>query len=565
MFDIFTWQRRIKLLFHPHRLLRQDLSSEEKQLRSPTRIPSAKTDKEFGLNSMAPKTRIYENLTFAPRTEKDEIVYENLRFPRRNIAAAAELPGGDDVTDGDESSFADSVTSEPPHDSAESTVWLSDSWKYNTIKKAPDFNIFEFSDIDSKEDGERENEKEKKSGHGKERKPFRSRLPLFGRRSEKDNRSSVESAIKPSQPSGKAVKPDNKRTHKHPHGPKSPANVHKSKMPKPPTRNSSVAVGGARSRDTSPFSSDSEGGASRSPVKAEAQRSAVSTRPADPPSGPGSRRTSIASDTSSSLSPLASPSPSLRSLQEHRQGHHPSASPSPSLRSLQEPARQRGSPGTPPSLSLRSLQKHRQGRSTPSSPTFSLRSLQEGYQSRSPSASPSPSLRSLPEGQGTATLDRRQRSSPAGIHAVGESYPRTQDRNSYMKSFTSNRHDQTDARRGESLERLPRLGKRSVGAAGAASPGRGPRRLPILESDEDHQQTSNRFDLEDGTHSPQQTLSRTSDTERVLCDSGGPRSSSRHVSRHDMRRRSLQAGALMPPLQHSAWNPQERPGGFGTR
>ncbi|XP_042865786.1 uncharacterized protein LOC122249185 [Penaeus japonicus] len=540
------------------RLLRQNLSTDEKLLRSPTRFPSAKTDKEFGLNSMAPKTRIYENLTFAPRTERDEIVYENLRFPRRDIVAAAELPGADDVTDGDESSSADSVTSEPPGDSAESTLWLSESWKYNTIKKAPDFNIFEFSDIDSTEDGEKENEKEKKPGQGKERKPFRSRLPLFGRRSEKDNRSSVENAIKPSQPSGKAVKPDNKRTHKHPHGPKSPANVHRSKMPKPPTRTSSVAVGGARSRDASPFSSDSEGGACRSPARAESQRSAGGARPADPPSGPGSRRTSVASDTSSSLSPLASPSPSLRSLQENYQGRYPSASPSPSLRSLQEPERQNGSSGTPPSLSFRPLQKHRQGRSTPSSPNLSLWSLQEGRQSRSPSGSPSPSLRSLPEcHQGTPTKDRRQRASPGRIQPGGEVHPRSQDRNMYMKSFSSTRHDRTDSRREESLERLPRVGDWS-----ASSPGRGPRRQPILESDEDRQQTPpKRFDLEDGeSHSPQQTLPHTSVAERTLCGSGAQRSYSRHVSRHDMRRRSLQAGALMPSPQHTVRNSQEHAG-----
>ncbi|XP_068223108.1 uncharacterized protein [Palaemon carinicauda] len=195
-------------------------------------------------------------------------------------------------------SSSDSMTSD------ESLVWLSDSWKYNTIKRAPEFNIFELCFVDqgkvkAVEDRDpstgKNNEKniEKKTstkekaaiGKGdsarkremtleKGKKILRSKLPLFRWKSDKQNsdkdhkheknKTQDEPVVKPGQTSVGVLKPDKKRARNTPDLPESPASIHRSKIQKPMAGNASLGLNDflqrAEKEDAALYKADGEGG-----------------------------------------------------------------------------------------------------------------------------------------------------------------------------------------------------------------------------------------------------------------------------------------------------------------
>lgn len=132
---------------------------------------------------------LYENWTAAP-------VHEQASRSATDVIGVME--GGGNEEEEEVRQRTDSLTSSlEPHNTLSttppSTVWLSDSWKYNTIKKAPDFNLFDdFSDIDStkgekqeKEEGGVEEEEVEQMIKKKEKRSLRSRLPTFSRKKDK--------------------------------------------------------------------------------------------------------------------------------------------------------------------------------------------------------------------------------------------------------------------------------------------------------------------------------------------------------------------------------------------
>ena len=233
MYHTFPWPSTIqKFLFHPPRLLKQDLSSQEKQLRS-VRPPSP----PFARHT----SPLYQNIVpSTPASRSQEIIYENLKPYTRTGAKG---------TGGGVSMATLPPTPEPHLESEGSTVWLSESWKYNTIKKAPDFNIFEISDAESStsrasspspardkarnsyisEASDAASSTSRSSSpsppQDKERKTLRSRLPMFIRERKGRNK---EGDASPGQTGRHAARGDRKRAH-HPHGPGSPAGLHQVK------------------------------------------------------------------------------------------------------------------------------------------------------------------------------------------------------------------------------------------------------------------------------------------------------------------------------------------------
>ncbi|KAK8738781.1 hypothetical protein OTU49_003670 [Cherax quadricarinatus] len=256
------------------------------------------------------------------------MIYENLR-PGRN--ERDEVGQDVDMMEREMEAATDPVNSLPGCDSDDSTLWLSESWKYNTIKRAPDFNFLEFAAFGSKEEKVTENKNKQQTNQDKKR--LRSRLPTFGRKHNKENKGKADTSCITRQDTQEWKY--NKRTYKHPDGPESPASTHKTKISRPLASQTIVRGGGARSKESSPYSSDNESKASRSSRiyskdmsrNYEEQKLACGWRDG------GSSSSSVSSDTSSCVSPLISPSPSSCSYQlEHHDVVSPSASPTLSKR-----------------------------------------------------------------------------------------------------------------------------------------------------------------------------------------------------------------------------------------
>ncbi|XP_063877690.1 sialidase-like [Scylla paramamosain] len=217
------------------RLLKQDLSPQKKQLRSasPPSPPLAHHN-----------SPLYQNIVPSTPTTStsQEVVYENLK-PYARTGAKGIL----------EEVSAPTLPATPEPEGT--TVWLSESWKYNTIKKAPDFNIFEISDAESStsrastsrgsslspargrarntaspgaSDAASSTSRGSSSSPRRDKKKLHSRLPMFIRqRKGKDK----EEDATPAQVGRHAPRGDRKRGH-HPQGAGSPAGVHEAKAPR---------------------------------------------------------------------------------------------------------------------------------------------------------------------------------------------------------------------------------------------------------------------------------------------------------------------------------------------
>ncbi|XP_069171420.1 uncharacterized protein [Procambarus clarkii] len=302
------------------RLLKQTLSPGDTQLRTTT-LSATKTFKTCLSNPITSHIPIYENLGQTWQTE-NEMIYENLRPGCEERDPDCKVPGGVDVMEREmESATHPAAASLSPFDADASTVWLSDSWKYNTIKRAPDLNLIEFSELDPNDDNEVDNINEQQTIQVKEKRRFRSRLPMFGRKRDKENKGKVDTAF---EMDGQGLKYYKKRTHKHADGPESPASTHKAKISRPLANDTIVSTGGARSKESSPHSSDNENKVSKSSSK---WRTGVSLPKAREELDPTSWWSSDSSDTSS-VSTLISPCPSPR---YHHLQHPDGVSPSPSL------------------------------------------------------------------------------------------------------------------------------------------------------------------------------------------------------------------------------------------
>lgn len=302
---------------------------------------------------MTRHTCLYANLPHTRQTP-DEVIYENLRPQVPSDASGGPPVGGE--------SQLDPATPEPPWDSHHTTVWLSDSWKYNTIKRAPDFNIFEFSNMDTKEGNERGNKSEQQPHQAKDKRKFRSRLPTFGRKRDKENKDKQDSTMKTPPGYGRG-KDRNQQVNKTPEERESSAGVHKARTSRRPLTQSDRNGEGARSKDPSPYSSDSDSqisrswlrswrGVSRGTVREEQQRLV---------SGRSGSESTASSDSSSCVSPLISPSLSLRSLQLRlRDGGSPLPSPTFPRPHIYSKTREDGTPQMPAGLLRRdSSQKQR--------------------------------------------------------------------------------------------------------------------------------------------------------------------------------------------------------------
>ncbi|XP_064081254.1 uncharacterized protein LOC135197926 [Macrobrachium nipponense] len=264
---------------------------------------------------------VYENVPYVRKGEDEgkEVIYENMTHLRSDVPSGR--PPDDstvDVTGGKLAmkSSSDSMTSD------ESLVWLSDSWKYNTIKKAPESNIFQFCDIDQVEetdDGKGDASKNKKKreaktstrnktadGKGdsarkremtleKGKKMLRSKLPLFRWKSDKQNsgddhkhdqnKTESDPVVKPAQTSDGVLKPDKKRTSKAQDLPESPASIHRSQIQKPSTGNASLGLNDFLQRaekDDANLCKADGGGKEGGGVRGE--RGGASTSPAESPS-----------------------------------------------------------------------------------------------------------------------------------------------------------------------------------------------------------------------------------------------------------------------------------------
>ncbi|MPC17002.1 hypothetical protein E2C01_009846 [Portunus trituberculatus] len=237
MYHTFPWPSTIqKFLFHPPRLLKQDLSPQKKQLRSAS-PPSPPLAHHTSL--------LYQNI--APSTPtttstSQEVIYENLK-PYARTGAKGIL----------EEVSAPTLPATPEPEGT--TVWLSESWKYNTIKKAPDFNIFEISDAESSTSRASTSRGSSPSpGRGRarntaspaasdavsttsggsfssprrEKKTLRSRLPMFIRERKGKEK---EGDATPAQVGRHAPRGDRKRVHQ-PQGTGSPTRVHEAKAPR---------------------------------------------------------------------------------------------------------------------------------------------------------------------------------------------------------------------------------------------------------------------------------------------------------------------------------------------
>ncbi|XP_071549576.1 uncharacterized protein [Panulirus ornatus] len=327
------------------RLLKQNLSPEETQLRSTTRAapPATKTFPIHHPDPMTPPhSRVYENLPYTWHTPQP-IIYENLRPPRESDASGGR-PREAVVTESQMDPSTDPATPEPPWDSHETTVWLSDSWKYNTIKRAPDFNIFEFPNIDSAKGNERGNTCEQQASQVKDKRKFRSKLPTFGRKRDKENKSKEESNMNTPPGYGRRGKDDNQKIRNTAEGRASTVCIHKGKTSRPPLTQTVLNGEGARSKDPSPYSSDSDSRGSQGSARYSKLASRRGERDQSHLSRWSGSESSVSSDSSSCVSPLISPSLSLRSYQlKRRDGGSPLMSPTLPRRQIDPKTRERGS------------------------------------------------------------------------------------------------------------------------------------------------------------------------------------------------------------------------------
>ncbi|XP_042207507.1 uncharacterized protein LOC121856216 isoform X2 [Homarus americanus] len=358
------------------------------------------------------------------------MIYENLRASPNEEEAAAGLPGGVDVTE--------PGTCHPPCDSPHTTVWLSDSWKYNTIKRAPDFNIFEFSDVDSNEEKLPGNPNKQQPNPEKEKKRFRTKLPTFGRKKDKENKSKADSPTTTRQ----GMTCDNKRTYKHPDGPESPVSIHKAKISRPLASPSlsSVSGEGARSRDPSPYSSDNESRTSRGSSKhwRDSRREEEELW------------SGCSTDSWSCVSPLISPSPSLRSHQ-----HPDEDPPSPSTPQLSLKSDEEGSPAMSPSVHKRDSLLYQHTMGSLEKVGLVEHTAGHAHHHKTPSGVHNPSSRPvqypLPTTQGpTSTL---QSTPSTQIHYTQPEYTRHQKTSTkYTRSQDANTHYSTP---GEVVDQVP--------------------------------------------------------------------------------------------------------------
>ncbi|XP_066960324.1 serine/arginine repetitive matrix protein 2-like [Macrobrachium rosenbergii] len=256
---------------------------------------------------------VYENVPYVRKDEEKEVIYENLTHLRSDVPLGR--PPDESTVDvtGEKlvmKSSSDSMTSD------ESLVWLSDSWKYNTIKKAPEFNIFEFCDIDQVEGKDDVNKKKREAktstkdktadGKGdsarkremtleKGKKILRSKLPLFRWKSDRQNsdndhkhdknKTDSDPVVKPAQTSDGVLKPDKKSARRGQDLPESPASIHRSQIQKPSTGNASLGLNDFLQRaekDDANLCKADGGGKEGGGVRGE--RGGASTSPAESPS-----------------------------------------------------------------------------------------------------------------------------------------------------------------------------------------------------------------------------------------------------------------------------------------